>query len=63
MNIEITEQQFEILKRLVDGHIQELHPEIRRSRTYTVRDDLQAELTAALDLQERLQSASSQASP
>ena len=56
MKIDVTSEQLELLQQLVDSRLSEIHPEIRRSRTYTVHDELRHDLDVLRDLQQRLHS-------
>lgn len=55
MKIDITQEEYELLVGLVESRVGELHPEIRRSRTYETRDELQHDLSVLRGLLERLQ--------
>lgn len=57
MHVEISDEQLTTLVELVDARIKAIHPEIRRSRVYTVHDKLKDELEKLDDLLEDLRQA------
>lgn len=57
MQIHLTDEQLNTLVGLVDSRVKEIHPEIRRSRVYTVHDELKHDLEVLLGLQEQLHEA------
>jgi len=54
MDISITPREHELILRLIDARIQELGPEIRRSRTSEYHDELKQELEDFKALRSRL---------
>ena len=55
MILELSEKERELLASLVDSHISELHPEIRRTENFDYKDNLKHELHCYLNLLSRLQ--------
>jgi hypothetical protein len=54
ITLELNEDQYRLVTDLVDARIRELHPEIRRTQTYTYHDVLKHELDTLIALQEML---------
>ena len=54
MSVELTRQEREMLRQLVDSALREIGSEIRRTRTYTYKDDLKQQRRTLLRLRERL---------
>ena len=54
MSVELTQQERDLLRQLVDAALREIGPEIRRTQTYSYKDDLKTQRRTLLHLQERL---------
>ncbi len=54
MQLEITHQQAEVLKRLIEREVSEIGPEIHHTRTYSLRDELREQRTELQALHEQL---------
>ena len=55
MQLEVTKEEHDILIDLVESRARELHPTIRRSRVYSVTDELKHDLETMTTLLEKLQ--------
>jgi hypothetical protein len=54
ITLELNDEQHRLVADLVEARIQELHPEIHHTRTFTYRDELKKELNTLRALQEML---------
>jgi len=54
MSVQLTQQERAVLRQLVDAALSEIGPEIRRTQTYSYKDNLKAERRTLLHLQEIL---------
>jgi len=62
MMLELSSRERDVLIGLVESRIREIHPTIRRSRSYQVHDELKQDLEVLERLHERLQAANSSVS-
>lgn len=56
MSVELTQPERDLLRQLVDAALREIGPEIRRTQTYSYKDDLKQQRRTLLSLRERLSS-------
>lgn len=54
MQLHLSDEQLKILVDLVDSRLKEIHPEIRRSRLCSIRDELKHDLESLQELHEYL---------
>lgn len=56
-HVDLSPEELKILATLVDSRIREIHPEIRRSRIWTVTDELKHDLKDMERLLDKLEAA------
>jgi hypothetical protein len=54
MGVELTQEERDLLRQLVDAALREIGPEIRRTQTYDYKDDLKHQRHTLLGLRDRL---------
>jgi hypothetical protein len=54
MNIELSQEEVEVLRKILEHEISEINPEIHHSATYVMRDELKQHREALKSLFERL---------
>ncbi len=60
MNIEVSPKERDLLLELVDAACREIGPEIRRTRTFTYKDDLKEQRRTLRHLHDQLAAATPQ---